>query len=50
VLADAGTEPGFVTAEIDTALIAEARRMVPSLSHDRDFAVDAPEPLRAAGE
>jgi predicted amidohydrolase len=50
VLADAGTEPGFVTAEIDTALIAEARRMVPSLTHDRDFAVDAPEPLRAAGE
>lgn len=50
VLADAGTEPGFVTAEIDTALIAEARRMVPSLGHDRNFTVDAPEALRAAGE
>ncbi|MFN3459666.1 MAG: carbon-nitrogen hydrolase family protein [Oceanibaculum sp.] len=50
VLADAGTEPGFVTAEIDTALVAEARRMVPSLTHDRDFAVEAPAPLRAAGE
>ncbi len=37
VLADAGTEPGFVTAEIDMAKVAEARSMVPSLKHDRDF-------------
>jgi len=38
VLADAGTEPGFVTAELDMAKIDEARTMVPSLKHDRDFA------------
>ena len=50
ILADAGTEPGFVTVGIDTALVAEARRMVPSLTHDRDFSVAAPPPLRAAGE
>lgn len=41
ILADAGTEPGFVTAEIDLAKVAEARGMVPSLSHDRDFAAPA---------
>jgi deaminated glutathione amidase len=35
VLADAGEGVGFVTAEIDTAKIAEARRMVPALRHDR---------------
>jgi predicted amidohydrolase len=43
VLADAGDEPGLAMAEIDTAKIAEARRMIPALTHDRDFA--APEPL-----
>jgi deaminated glutathione amidase len=35
VLADAGEGVGFVTAEIDNAKIAEARRMVPALRHDR---------------
>jgi predicted amidohydrolase len=38
VLADAGEEVGFVTAEIDPARIAEARRMVPALRHDRSYA------------
>ncbi len=42
VLADAGEGVGFITAEIDTAKIAEARRMVPALRHDR--AVPAPLP------
>ncbi|WP_366555035.1 carbon-nitrogen hydrolase family protein [Aquibaculum sediminis] len=37
VLADAGAEPGVVTARIDPALVAEARRMVPALTHDRAF-------------
>jgi predicted amidohydrolase len=37
ILADGGEEPGFVTARIDPARIAEARGMVPSLKHDRDF-------------
>jgi deaminated glutathione amidase len=35
VLADAGEAVGFVTAEIEPAKVAEARRMVPSLRHDR---------------
>jgi predicted amidohydrolase len=35
VLADAGQAVGFITAEIDPAKVAEARRMVPSLRHDR---------------
>jgi deaminated glutathione amidase len=38
VLADGGEEAGFVTARIDPAKIAEARRAVPSLTHDRGFA------------
>jgi deaminated glutathione amidase len=37
VLADGGDEPGFVLAELDLDAIAEARRMVPSLNHDRTF-------------
>lgn len=37
VLADGGTEPGVVTAEIDLALVAETRRRIPSLQHDRAF-------------
>jgi predicted amidohydrolase len=39
VLADAGAEKaGFVIAEVDHAKIAEARKMVPSLTHDRKYA------------
>ena len=37
VLAEAGTEPGVIIAEIDPQLSAEARAKVPSLQHDRDF-------------
>jgi deaminated glutathione amidase len=43
VLADAGEGTGVLRARIDTARIAEARRMVPSLSHDRPFT--KPQPL-----
>jgi predicted amidohydrolase len=38
VLADAGADPGIITAEIDPARVAACRRMVPSLDHDRAFA------------
>lgn len=38
VLADGGEEPGVITAEIDMALVDEARGKVPSLTHDRAFA------------
>jgi predicted amidohydrolase len=47
ILAEAEDGPGFVTATIDTAKIAEARRAVPSLSHDRPFAPPASKPLAA---
>jgi deaminated glutathione amidase len=39
VLADAGEEVGFITADLDMARVEEARRMVPALGHDRDFTV-----------
>ncbi len=52
VIADAGGEnPGFVVADIDMAKVAEARRMVPSLTHDRAFGtpvVSGAAPARAA--
>jgi predicted amidohydrolase len=35
VLADAGSEPGFVLASVDPAKVTEARAMIPSLQHDR---------------
>jgi predicted amidohydrolase len=37
VVLDAGTEPGVFLAEIDPAAAGEARRRVPSLTHDRPF-------------
>jgi predicted amidohydrolase len=37
VLADGGEGTGIVTARIDPARVAEARRSVPSLTHDRAF-------------
>ena len=47
ILAESQDGPGFVTATIDTGKIAEARRAVPSLSHDRAFAPPAVKPLAA---
>ena len=38
VLADGGTEPGIVTAEIDLLQVAETRRRIPSLLHDKPYA------------
>ncbi len=37
IMAEAGTEPGIVTADIDPQWSAEARAKVPSLNHDREF-------------
>jgi predicted amidohydrolase len=47
ILAEAEDGPGFITATIDPAKAAEARRAVPSLSHDRPF-VPPPAADRAA--
>jgi predicted amidohydrolase len=38
VVAELGDEPGCIIAEIDPAEVARARGMLPSLTHDRDFA------------
>lgn len=47
VLADGGAAVGHVIAEIDPAKVEEARRMIPSLKHDRPFA--KPETAALAG-
>ncbi len=38
VIAEGGIEPGVVAAVIDLDAVAETRRRIPSLSHDRNFA------------
>jgi predicted amidohydrolase len=54
VLAEAGTEPGIVLAQVDPAAVAAARGRVPSLQHGRRFEMTEPmaEPLNfvVAGE
>jgi predicted amidohydrolase len=37
VLAEAGTEPGVIFADIDPAAAADARGRIPNLQHDRPF-------------
>ena len=37
VLAEAGTDPGVITADLDLGEIAEVRGRLPSLHHDRPF-------------
>jgi predicted amidohydrolase len=37
VLAEAGTEPGVIVADLDLDAVKNARERVPSLRHDRDF-------------
>ena len=38
VLAEAGTQPGVIYADIDPAASAAARARLPNLRHGRDFA------------
>ncbi len=35
VLADAGEEPGYIIADVDTQLVRQARQKIPALQHDR---------------
>ncbi|MBF0167014.1 MAG: carbon-nitrogen hydrolase family protein [Alphaproteobacteria bacterium] len=37
VLADAGDQPGFITATIDPGEVIAARKKIPALTHDRPF-------------
>jgi deaminated glutathione amidase len=48
VIAEGGTEPGVIMAEIDPAAVAAARARVPSLQHGRRFEIVKPmaEPTR----
>ncbi|MCJ2015466.1 carbon-nitrogen hydrolase family protein [Methylobacterium sp. J-076] len=39
VLAEAGTEPGVILAEIDLSLVADAQARIPALRHARPFTV-----------
>jgi deaminated glutathione amidase len=39
ILADAGQEPGFITATLDLARVTAVRAQLPCLGHDRDFAL-----------
>jgi predicted amidohydrolase len=42
ILAEGGTEPGVVMAEIDPAAVTKARSKVPSLQHGRRFEIAEP--------
>jgi predicted amidohydrolase len=42
VLAEGGTEPGVIMAEIDPALVTQARSRMPSLQHGRRFEMAEP--------
>jgi predicted amidohydrolase len=51
ILADAGEDEGFIIADIDPAAVADARRRIPALTHDRPFSVraaDAPRRVASA--
>ncbi len=48
VLAEAGTDPGVILAEVDPAKSAEARQRIPSLTHDRAFTMSEPDARRIA--
>ena len=51
IVAEAGDEPAIISARIDPAAVAAARRMIPALTHDRPIeAPVAAETLRQAGE
>jgi predicted amidohydrolase len=41
ILAEAGTDPGFISAELDLEEIAAVRARLPSLHHDRPFSLPA---------
>jgi len=44
VLAEAGTDPAVLVASLDLGAVAEARRRIPSLQHDRAFGIGHADP------
>jgi predicted amidohydrolase len=49
VLAEAGTEPGVIVADIDPAQVVMARSRIPALRHDRPFTAPAAAGAEPAG-
>jgi predicted amidohydrolase len=49
ILAEAGTEPGVILAEIDVGLVADARARIPTLKNARTFEVEAVPAQQPAG-
>jgi predicted amidohydrolase len=49
ILAEAGTEPGVILAEIDTSLVDDARGRIPTLKNARPFTVEAVPAPKPAG-
>lgn len=45
VLAEAGTEPGVVLADLDMSLVDQARARIPALQHDRPVQVSVLKPV-----
>lgn len=50
ILAEADAEPGVITAEIDPARVAEARRRIPALDHTRPYEIVIVEEMRVSEE
>ncbi len=48
IVAELGDEPGVLLADIDLDQVAKVRSMLPSLTHDRAFALDRPDAPGAA--
>jgi predicted amidohydrolase len=44
VLAEAGSEPGFILAELDMAAVSDARSQIPALRHTRPVTVTLAKP------
>ncbi|MDF2367071.1 carbon-nitrogen hydrolase family protein [Sneathiella sp.] len=50
ILAEAGEEPGFITAEINLAHIAKRRQQIPNLRNIRNFTLHTPDSVADAAE
>ena len=48
ILAEAGVDPGVICADVDPKCVGDARRRMPSLSHDRHFEIGEGEPYSRA--
>ena len=48
ILAEAGTEPGIISADVDPAQIDAARQRIPSLTHDRALSFEQSASVREA--